>query len=160
MATVTKKRAKSQPTFGGTPYGNLSKLQYSLITNASGVWLDSDKASAVASGDKLRLGVIPAGTRIFDAKSLVSDAFTASATAKIGFEYVDGVDSTEVPQDDDYFHASLALDAAGRTAANNTAVRPVTLPKDAYLIATIGGANLAAVGILDVLIDVETKGVA
>lgn len=160
MGTVTKNGAKRQAKFGGTPYGNVTKLEYSFTTNSSGVMVDSDKTTAVAQGDKVRLGIIPAGTRIFDAKSIVSDAFTASATGKIGFEYVDGVDSAEVPQDADYFHAALDLNTAGRTALNNAAVRPVTLPKDAWLILEIGGANLGAAGVLDILLDVETKGVA
>ena len=115
--------------------------EFTFETNSSGVYVDSDTTTAVGNGDKVRVGVLSAGMRLHDALAIVSDAFRASSTAKIGFEYVDGVDSTDVPQDDDYFFAALALDAAGRTRAANTGVRPVTLPKDAYLIVTNGGGN-------------------
>lgn len=154
MATVTKKYVKSEPAqMGGTPYGNKTVYPFTFETNASGVYVNSDKTTAVAVADVVRIGVLPAGMTLMDALMIVSNAFTAAATAKVGFAYVDGVDSTAVPQDDDYFTASLALNALGRYEANNTAVRPVTLPKDAYLILTIAGANLAEVGQLDVLID-------
>jgi hypothetical protein len=83
----------------------------------------------------------------------VSDAFTAATTCKLGFAYVDGVDSTAVPQDDDYFSASVATNAAGRYVANNTAVAPVILPKDAYLIITVAGADHASAGVMDVIVE-------
>jgi hypothetical protein len=160
MATVTKKGVKNEQKFGGAPYGNATKLAYSFETNSSGVYVNSDKTTAVASADVVIIGVIPGGTTLYDALFAISDAFTASATADIGFQYVDGVDDTDVPQDADYFDAALALDATGRTRAANLAVRPVTLPKDAYLILTIGGANLAAAGIIDIVLDVTEKGTA
>ena len=152
MATVTKKKVLNQSTFGGTPYGNLSVLSYNLTTNASGVYVDSDQATAVALGDKVRLGVLPAGMKLIDALFIVSDAFTALVTADIGFEYVDGVDSTAVPQDADYFGTAITLHTLGRYPADNTAVAPVVLPKDAYLIVTTAGAACAAVGVADILI--------
>ena len=152
MATVTKKRIASQQVFGGVPYGNATTLEFPLVTNASGVWTDSDLTTAVAIADILRLGILPAGFRLHDALAIVSDAFTALTTGKLGFAYVDGVDSTDVPQDDDYFSASVTFNAIGRYLANNLAVRPVTLPKDAYLIVTWAGANNAVVGIADILV--------
>lgn len=156
MATITKKRlAESQ--FGGAPYGNTTTLRYNLTTNASGAVVNSDSTSAVASGDKVIMGIIPAGTLLDDSMAIVSDLFTASVTANIGFEYVDGVDSTAVPQDNDYFFAALALSATSRTR-QSTVVAPVKLPKDAYLICTTGGAAIAAAGVLDVLIKGELVG--
>jgi hypothetical protein len=152
MATVTKNGIRQSNQFGGTPYGNLSVLPFTLQTNASGVMTDSNQTTALVQADKVRLGTLPAGMVLMDCLSIVSDAFTASETAKIGFEYADGVDDATVAQDDDYFHAALALSAAGRTRANNTAVTPVRLAKDAYLIVTIAGADTAAVGRLDVLV--------
>jgi hypothetical protein len=157
MSTVTKSRAKAVPT-SGAPYGNTTSLLFSMITNAAGVMQDSDQATAVAIADKVRLGVIPAGFEIHDSLAIVSDAFTALTTAKVGFEYVDGVDSTDVPQDDDYFTASLTTHTAGRYVANNTAVRPVRLPKDAYLTLVVAGAAHASVGVLDVIVRGENKG--
>lgn len=154
MATITKKKILNQNQHGGVPYGNLTRLSFRFQTNASGYFLDSDTpAAAVGISDKVRLGLLPAGMRLEDSLAIVSDAFTATATAKIGFEYVDGVDSTTVPQDDDYFHAALAYNAVGRTRANNTAVAPVTLPKDAYLTLVNQAAALNAVGIIDILVE-------
>lgn len=153
MATVTKKQIRKLRQFGGVPYGNAWKDVFHFETSSAGVFVDSDLATAVQSGDVVRIGILPGGLQLHDALAIVSDAFATSTTAKIGFAYVDGVDSTAVPQDDDYFFAALSTAAAGRTRATNTAVVPVTLPKDAYLILTRGGAADSAVGILDVVVE-------
>lgn len=160
MATITKKYLnRTADQFGGVPFGNRIALEYVLETDSSGAIVDSNSTSAAASGDVVKFGILPAGTRLLGSLAIVSDAFTASVTAKLGFAYVDGVDSTAVPQDDDYFGAAVALNTAGRYAAANTAVRPVTLPKDAYVIATIGGADNASVGKLDFIVDAAVAGV-
>lgn len=161
MGTVTKTGAAYNPQFGGaTPYGNALRLPFTLQTNASGVMTDSNQKTALVQADKVRLGLLPGGLTLVDCLSIVSDAFTALETAKVGFEYADGVDDTDVPQDDDYFHAALALSAAGRTRANNTAVAPVTLPKDAWLIVTIAGADTAAAGRVDIVVEGIATGMA
>jgi hypothetical protein len=153
MATITRKKALTEGGFGGiTPYGNQLVLPFAIAL-AAGVFTNSDQATAVGIGDKIRLGVLPAGMKLTDALAIVSAGFTATSTAKIGFEYVDGVDSAAVPQDDDYFFAALAYNAAGRTRASNTAVRPVVLPKDAYLIVTNLVAAQAGAGVMDLLIE-------
>lgn len=157
MATITKKNVRNLQQYAA-PHGNAWKDRFTFSTNASGVFVDSDVAAAVGNGDVVRIGVLPAGLELHDALAIVSDAFTAVSTAKIGFAYVDGVDSTAVPQDDDYFFAALAYNAVGRTRAANTAVAPVTLPKDAYLIVTNGGAAQAAAGIMDVIVEGIHKG--
>lgn len=156
MATVTKKRL-AEGQIGGVPYGNVSALRYALKTNASGAALDSDSASAIGLGDKVIVGILPAGFNLQDSTMVVSDAFTALVTADIGFEYVDGVDSAAVPQDADYFGAAVTLHTAGRYR-QATAVRPVTLPKDAYLTVVTAGAANAAVGVLDVVVNGELVG--
>lgn len=153
MSTLNKDYMRQAKSLGGVPYGNAWKGVFTFATNASGVMTDSDKATAVAQNDVVRLGILPAGLQLHGCLSIVSDAFTAATTADIGFAYVDGVDSSAVPEDADYFDAALATDAQGRTAAANLAVYPVTLPKDAYLILTIGGANHAAAGRLDVIVE-------
>lgn len=152
MATITKKKVLNQKQFGGTPYGNKATLEFNLTTNAIGAFADSDVATAVQSGDKIRLGVLPAGFRLEDSEVIVSDAFTAAVTANLGFEYVDGVDSTAVPQSATYFGSALALSSAARLR-NATTNAPVTLPKDAYLILTTGGAANAVVGVADIFIE-------
>jgi len=150
MANVTKKYLNSERQFGGVPFGNMTILHYPLETNASGVWVDSDLTTAVQVNDVLRLGILPAGLQMWDYLNNISDAFTSGSTGKFGFAYVDGVDVTAVPQDDDYFCAATTLASQARLKATNVAVRPVTLPKDAYLIMTVAGAAFDAVGKLDI----------
>jgi len=152
MATITKKKIANQATFGGTPYGNKTTLQFNLTTNSVGAFTDSDTATGIALGDVVRLGIIPAGMRVHDSQVIVSDAFTALVTANLGFAYVDGVDSATVPQSDTYFGSGLVLNAVGRLR-NATTNAPVTFPKDVYLIATTAGAANAVVGVADVIIE-------
>ena len=152
MATITKNKILNQSQFGGTPYGNRSVLQFKLETNSTGAFVDSDTATGIALGDVVRLGVLPAGFKIHDSQVIVSDAFTALVTTSLGFAYVDGVDSTAVPQSDAKFGTGLVLHTVGRLR-NATTNAPFTLPKDAYLIATTAGANNAVVGVADVFIE-------
>ena len=152
MPTITKKKVLNQKQFGGTPYGNKAVLEFNLTTNAAGAFTDSDVATGIALGDKVRLGVLPAGFRMDDSQVLVSTAFTALVTAGLGFEYVDGVDSAAVPQSATYFGTGLVLNAVGRLR-NATTNAPVTLPKDAYLILTTAGAANAKVAVADIFIE-------
>lgn len=159
MATITKKNVSTN-NIGATPWGNLAALHYAMETNASGAVVDSNSTAAVAIGDVVRLGVIPAGTKLLDSFTNVVTTLTTSVTGKIGFAYVDGVDSTAVPQDDDYFAAAgLALATAALTR-KTTAVASVTLPKDAYLILTTAGAANAKAGRVEVTVLGITEGVA
>ena len=150
MATVTKKNIDNLRQIGGTPWGNLTVLEFTFETNASGVWVDSDKATAVGIADVCNVGVLPAGFRLLDAKIIISDAFTANSTFDLGFAYVDGVDVTAVPQDADYFFNDLD-EAVGLTSKTSTTA-PVTLPKDAYLILTNNTAAQAAAGAMNILV--------
>lgn len=158
MATITKKRLQDANNFAAE-CGNSVVQTYSLASNSSGAAVGSDSTAAIGNGDKVRIGILPAGLRLDDALAIVSDAFTALVTADIGFEYMDGVDDTNVPQDADYFGAAFTLHTAGRYPAKNTAVRPAVLPKPAWLIVTTGGAANAAVGVLDVIVRGENVGV-
>jgi hypothetical protein len=89
---------------------------------------------------------------IRDMLGIVSTAFTALVTAKVGFAYVDGVDSATVPQSDAYWATAWALNAAGRYAPT-VFNKPITLPKDAYLILTTAGAANAKAARLDLVVD-------
>ena len=152
MATVTADDLQVVRPLGGVPFGNVSALPFSLIV-ASGIWADSDQATAIAVGDVLILGTLPKGMTLQDAILKVSTAFVgAGSTMTIGFKYVDGVDSVAVPEDADYFCAAVAWTAALVARASNTAVRPVTLPKAAYLTLTCNTAALTGAGTLDVSI--------
>ena len=159
MATVTKYNAKSQTMHSGTPYGNNWVDTFNLTTNSSGVFVNSDQTTAIIQTNVVRLGIIPAGTKVLDAVAIISDAFTASATADIGFQYVDGTDVTAFPQDDNCFFNDLALDSAALTR-KTLAIAPQTLSKDAYVILTLAGADLAAVGIIDIILSGQVVGAA
>jgi len=152
MANVNKNGVSKLRQFGGTPYGNAWVDRFVFETNATGVFVDSDQATAVANGDVVRIGMLPAGLEIHDSLAIVSTIFTAATTAAVGFLYADGVDSVDVPQNAAYFNTALATSALGRTRANNNAVKPEILPKDAYLTLTVGGASHAKVGRLDLII--------
>ena len=159
MPTITRKGLKQEATFGTAPYGNSTTLEFPLTTNASGAAVNADSTAAIASGDVVRIGIIPAGFRLHDSLAIVSTAFTAAVTGSFGFAYTDGVDDATVPQDADYFGADVAINAAGRYAASNTAVKPVTLPKEAYLTLTTGGADNADAADLTFLLHGELVGV-
>lgn len=149
--TFTKKQRRVRE-HSGAPYGNVWTNTYRFTTNSSGQPEDTDTdGAAFESGDTIRLGVIPAGTKLLDCITVISDAFSATATAKVGFAYVDGVDSAAVPQDDDYFVAALALSSTG-IARKTTITPPVTLPKDAWLTLVGAAADQAAAGIVDITV--------
>jgi hypothetical protein len=159
MATVTKKRYQDAQNFGMTAYGNVMALEYNVTTTATGAVVNSDSTAPVASGDVVRLGLLPAGFRLHDSLTIVSDAFTASVTGTLGFAYEDGVDDATVPQDADYFGAGVTIATAGRYPASNATVRPVTLPKAAWLTLTTGGAAHASAAVADVIVYGEFVGV-
>lgn len=152
MSTINKKAILAAVVGLCAPYGNAWRHQFHFETNASGVFVDSDLTTAVQSADVVRLGVLPAGLTIHDALIVISNAFSPSTTAHVGFAYVDGVDDADVQQDQAYFASALATDATG--VSRKTGIKaPVTLPKDAYIKLTIGGAAHASVGVLDVVVE-------
>ncbi len=152
MATITVSRPNDGHNYSQMPYGNAGVSKFTLETNSSGAAIGYNSTTAIQSGDVVRIGKLHAGTELHDSLLIVYDAFTASVVADIGFAYVDGVDDTSVPQDADYFGASVAINTAGRYLSSTTAVAPVVLPKDAWLTITTGGANNAAVGKLAMLV--------
>jgi len=133
--TAVKKAYIDKARYYSAPSGNAWKAEFKMTT-VSGVVQDSDLATALQAADTVKIGVLPAGLRIHDALILIRDAFTATSTFTIGFAYVDGVDDSDVPQDADYFCAALDAATLARARASNTAVAPVTLPKDAYVVIT------------------------
>lgn len=159
MATITKAH-NPRVNVGATPWGNAHGLQYTLATNAAGGAIGADSAAAIAIADKVRLGVIPAGVSLLDFVATISNAFTASVTCKIGFEYVDGVDVAAVPQDDDYFAAAGTSLATAAVIRKSTTTAPVTLPKDAWLTLVTAGAANAKAARLDVALVVASEGTA
>lgn len=157
MATVTKK-SFGQRQFGGAAgaYGNTTNLRFQLKTGATGGALDADVTTALAIGDVVRLGILPEGMRLDDALLIVGTGMTATITGKLGFAYVDGVDSAAVPQDDAYFGTGIDLATTGRKRA--TGSKLLTLPKPAYLILTTAVAANAKASQIDVIVTGELKG--
>ena len=148
MADVTANALTISRPIGGVPFGNLSALTY-VQPFASGVATGTNKATAVAATDVLILGILPKGMTLKDSLIKATAAIgAATSTLTIGFRYVDGVDDGGVPQDADYFCAALANTAAYIARASNTAVAPVTLPKDAYLTALVSTAGCTGSGTL------------
>ena len=156
MAKITRNTATHRQ-FGSAPYGNLSVLAYRIQTNASGAVINSDSTAAVAIGDVIDLGTIPAGMRLDDFVASVSTGMSASVTGKLGFAYADGVDSAAVPQDDAYFGTGLNLNTAA-ILRNASAKAPVVLPKEARLILTTAGAANAKVSQIDIRLYGEMTG--
>lgn len=157
MAKITRAVALNNYFGGAAPYGNLSALAYHVQTNASGAVINSDSTAAVASGDVVDLGPLPAGMRLDDVIATISTAWTASVTGKLGFAYADGVDSTDVPQNDAYFFAATSL-ASAAIIRKTATTAPVTLPKEARLILTTGGAANAKASRTDVRVIGELAG--
>ncbi|NWK74110.1 hypothetical protein HYG93_07380 [Acinetobacter sp. SwsAc6] len=155
MATITRKR--NPLMFGGAaPFGNLTALAFTLATTAAGAVVDSNSTAAVASGDVIELGLLPGGMRLDDAQVIITTGMTESVTGSLGFKYADGVNSTEVPQDAAYFISAGALSSAVRLRANGTKL--VTLPKDAILTLTTGGAANAKASDIKVVVSGELTG--
>lgn len=159
MATISKTGLGLQAfgMAGAALYGNVTVQHFELETRANGSVIGSDSNAAVGNGDEIILGKLPQGARLDDSQVIVSDAFTAATVCKLGFRYVDGVENTDVPQDDDYFGTGLVLNAVGRLR-NATTNKPVKLPKEAYLVLTSSGAAHASVGRADILIYSERFG--
>ena len=158
MATITKKTAYDRQ-LTGAPYGDVLMLPYRMETTSGGALVGGDSTSAIGVGDVVRLGKLPAGTKLLDCVVTISNAFTGSSTYKLGFAYCDGVDVTAVPQDDDYFVAAATALSAAAVQRKATTTAPVTLPKDAYLILTNAGAAQAEVGIADILVFAQAIGI-
>lgn len=156
MATV--KLLNQNSGYGGfAPYGNTTTNKFTLETIATGAAKNSSSTAALAIGDEVILGVMDAGFRLDDSEIVISTGLTASVTGSLGFKYVDGVDSTSVPQDAAYFGTGLALATAARLR-NATTKAIVILPKPANLVLTIAGANNAKASYVDFVISGELNG--
>ena len=160
MSTITKLGLQDPANqLGASPYGNLTAFRYVLKTTASGAVEGGDSAAAVAAGDTVKIGLLPAGFRLIDSEVIVKTGMTATITAKVGFAYADGVDSAVAPQDDDYFGTGLNVAAAGRLR-NATANGSVTLPKEAWLTLTTAVAANAKASELEIIVFAINEGVA
>lgn len=157
MPTYTRTTAVRR--LAGAPYGDVVAIPFRFATTAAGVPVGTDATVALIATDVVRLGILPAGTRLLDHVAVISDAFTASSTYSMGFAYVDGVDSADVPQDAAYFAAASTALSSVAVQRKTTTTAPVTLPKDAWLTMTHAGATHSSVGIIDVTVIGQSVGV-
>jgi hypothetical protein len=162
MANVMKTNARKLPSpgFGGAvPFGNRISLDYLFATIAAGIMSDSDQASAVVDTDIVFLGILPRGMKLENCLIVISDAFTASTTFDLGFQYVDGTD-LDAPnaQDPDYFVSQGASSSIARLKMV-TANKPIILQKDAWLTLLADGADHASAGVMDITIMGTNRGV-
>lgn len=104
--------------------------------------------AAAQVGDKVRLNLLYAGCKVHLAR-LINDALGASTTVSLGYEFADGSGG-----DPNAFFNAQATNAAG---SNLSAAKPVWIGKDAYVVATIGGA--AASGDIHSQLFYEFKGI-
>lgn len=132
MTTVVTKNIKQAGTGITAPYGNYWVSKFHFETNASGIFVNSDKTTAVGIANVVRLGILPAGLELMDVLGIISDASTAAVTIDLGFAYVDGVDVTATPQDAAYFANDQAISSLAVFRKTGTKA-PLILPKDAYL---------------------------
>lgn len=159
MATITKLGLQDPNNQqGASPYGNITAFRYLLKTNAAGAVVGADSAAAVASGDTVKIGLLPAGFRLIDNDVVIKTGMTATITAKLGFAYADGVDVTAVPQDDDYFGTGLVMSTAARLR-NATTNTSVTLPKEAWLTMTTAVAANAKASEIEIVVYGINEGV-
>lgn len=158
MSTIKKNGIDKAQHFGGTPYGNLSIFNHNMTLNSSGVFADSNDATVLAIADVVQMGRLQAGMRLDDWHLIISNAFKASSACKIGFAYVDGVDSTAVPQDDDYFFATATVLTSIAVLRKVVGNLPVVLPKDAYIIWTHEGAVADEASVAELVVMGELLG--
>ena len=160
MATITKLGIPDPSNqLGATPYGNLTAFRYVLETTSTGAVKGGDSTAAVASGDTVNIGILPAGFRLIDSEIVVKTGMTGTITAKVGFAYADGVNSTAVPQNDAFFGTGLNVAAAARLR-NATTNTSVTLPKEAWLTLTTAVAANAKASELEIIVFAINEGVA
>ncbi|SEF28503.1 hypothetical protein ABL840_26740 [Variovorax sp. NFACC27] len=144
--------------FGGmAAYGNVTTLRAVLETDATGAAVRANATTPLGVGDKVYLQSLPAGFRLEDLQLIVSTAMTAAVTGSLGFEYADGVDSADVPQDLAYFGTGLVLNAAARLRTTSSKA-PVTLAKEAFLVLTLAGAANAKASRVDFIVHGERLG--
>lgn len=159
MATITQNTVGANQFGGATPYGNLTTIRATLETGASGGSTNGSSADPITAGDEVVLAELPEGMVLEDAQIVVSTGMSSGVTGKLGFKYVDGVDSSDVPQDDDYFFSGQSLSATARERTSSTEA-PVKLPKPAYLVLTVAGADNEKASRIDFIVHGERMGPA
>lgn len=104
--------------------------------------------------DKLYFGRIPGGSRVEAFTALISTAMAGSVTANIGYE--------PVTADEGAFAASLAFwftaQAMSSTGRFTSVSKPVDIPQDCNIVATIAGAASGTTYDVTIITHVKFKG--
>ena len=140
MATLTVNQPLTHHYTYTAPYGNATERTHQLVTNDKGIAQNSNEKAAIEAGDVVILGELPEGFCMTDATVFVMKGFTGAAS--LGFEYADGIDHPDVPQDDKYFFEDKVIADAARIRADGSKL--YVLPKPANLILTCAAANTKA----------------
>lgn len=156
MAKIKLKNGHNGQFGGFTPYGNATTFLFAVATNATGAVINSDTTAAVAAGDVIDLGTLPAGMRLDDAQLIVGVGMTSTIKGSLGFVYSDGVNDVTVPQSNKHFFDAVDIAAAARLRTTSTSL--VTLPKEARLILTTSVAANAKESDIKVIISGELTG--
>lgn len=110
--------------------------------------------TGVLQNEKAYLGIIPAGTRVEEARVITSGTLGAATTLSLGFEAIDG---NTVPATD----ATYWLNAVASTAALNqvSSSLPKTFDVPVALVATVGGAAVAGSPTITAIVKSKVVGV-
>lgn len=128
-------------------YGN-KPLHMAAMGNA---WTEDYSAvAAPAIADKLYLGIIPAGVRVYEVR-LKSGAAGASATASLGYEPVDADGPSASAA---YWLSGADVAAAGVDRSEASAI---TFNRPVKIVLTAAGANFASTAI-EVIVTGKTVG--
>lgn len=120
MADLFKNEAKKALTFTGT-FGNASLAHFTRTLAAAQI------------GDKVYLGVIPKGSRVYQF-FYSHDAMGVGTTLSWGREPVDGSEAS------DDVHFRTASDSSSAVGKFSLAAASALLDKDYYVYAIVGGA--------------------
>lgn len=132
----------------GQQYNNVPA--YNGMGNA---FCKSYKATKAANnGDKLYLGIIPAGVRVDDFALIFDDCGT-SVTCKVGYSPVDSTPT----EDDDYWIAA-GYDIATAAGRKDSTSHPVVFEKPVKIMLTVGGANFTGTPSITAVVKGEMVG--
>jgi len=140
MATITKIRPAAAGNLqGATAFGNMAVLHYTLECDSTGAPIGADSREPLKKDDVLRLGIIPAGFRIFDSLFITHKTMNGGG-AKCGFIYMDGADDARVPHGTAMLHGNVNTAVQGKIRTGGFA-RSFATPKAAHLTFTVGEDN-------------------
>lgn len=124
--------------------------EYSGLGNA---YCKSFKATKAASnGEKLYLGVIPAGIRVDDFALIFDDCGT-SVTCSVGYEPVDTLPAASAA-----YWIAAGFDIATAAGRKDSTSHPITFERPVKVVLTVGGANFTGTPNVTVVVKGEMVG--